>query len=174
MTVDCQLTIKDLFRSSIAHLSHVQPNGGGSYRKQQQCAQICSLFYFVFLLSSAQLSPSNLITLADLGLARVDDGGLLAVLDLARGRASGLKSADNLLGLLVGDLAKDDVAAIEPLSLDGGDEELGAVAAERRRLVRVWLTNKESKVQQEGFGGRLTCWGQRWPWTASKARCASP
>jgi len=31
----------------------------------------------------------------------------------------------------VGDLAEDDVLAIEPAGLDGGDEELGAVADER-------------------------------------------
>lgn len=67
-------------------------------------------------------------TRSDLVLARVHDGGLLAVLDLARSAAGGLEGADDLLRLLVGDLAKDNVAAIEPLSLDGGDEELRAVA----------------------------------------------
>ena len=33
------------------------------------------------------------------------------------------------------DLAEDDVAAVEPLGLDGGDEELGAVAV---RMVCQW------------------------------------
>lgn len=80
------------------------------------------LFCFSFALRSAQSAQ------ADLGLAGVDDSGLLAELDLARGGTGGLESADNLLGLLVGDLAEDDVAAIEPLSLDSGDEELRAVA----------------------------------------------
>lgn len=78
------------------------------------------------LLSSAQSTVPT--RQADLGLARVDDGRLLGVLDLARGRTGGLKRANNLLGRLVGDTAEDDVAAIEPLSLDGGDEELRAVA----------------------------------------------
>ena len=62
--------------------------------------------------------------------ARVNDGGLLAVLDSTRAGASGLKSLDDAQGLGVGNLAEDDVAAIEPRGLDGGDEELGAVAVQ--------------------------------------------
>ena len=60
---------------------------------------------------------------------RVDDGGLLRVLDGTGLGSSGLESPDNVQGLLVSDLAEDDVAAIEPRGHDGGDEELGAVAA---------------------------------------------
>lgn len=68
------------------------------------------------------------MTRSDLSLARVDDGGLLAVLDSTGTAAGGLEGLDDPLALLVGNLAEDDMAAIEPLSLDGGDEELGAVA----------------------------------------------
>jgi hypothetical protein len=61
-------------------------------------------------------------------LARGDNGGALAVLDGTTLRASGLKSSDDVQGGLVSNLAKDDVAAVEPRGDDGGDEELGTVA----------------------------------------------
>jgi len=64
---------------------------------------------------------------SSLVLTTVHNGGLLAVLHGARGATGSLESTDHTLGLLVGDLAEDDVAAIEPLSLDSGDEELRAV-----------------------------------------------
>lgn len=60
---------------------------------------------------------------------RVDDGGALAVLDSTGLGAGGLEGADDPHRLLVSDLAEDDVAAVEPRRDDGGDEELGAVAA---------------------------------------------
>ena len=63
-----------------------------------------------------------------LQLARLDNGGLLVVVDLAGAGAGGLEGLDNVQGLLVGDLAEDDVLAIEPAGDDGGDEELRAVA----------------------------------------------
>lgn len=63
---------------------------------------------------------------SDLELARIDDGG--GALD-GTGRASELlNSLDNLLSLLVGDLSEDNVAAVEPLGLHSGDEELRTVA----------------------------------------------
>lgn len=65
-----------------------------------------------------------------LQLTRVDNGGALLVLDGAGARASGLESLDNVEGFLVGDLAKNDVATVQPGGDDGGDEELGAVAVE--------------------------------------------
>ena len=68
-----------------------------------------------------------------LQLTRLDNGRALAVLDSTAARASGLNGLDNIHGLLVGDLAEDDVATVEPRGDDGGDEELGAVAAERVR-----------------------------------------
>ena len=61
-------------------------------------------------------------------LTRVNDGGLLAVLDGSAGGASGLNGLDDLHGLIVSDLAEDDVAAVQPGGGDGGDEELRAVA----------------------------------------------
>jgi hypothetical protein len=64
-----------------------------------------------------------------LELAGVDNGGLLGVVDGAGSGAGGLESPNDLHGLLVGNLAEDDVAAIEPSGLDGGDEELRTVAA---------------------------------------------
>lgn len=60
----------------------------------------------------------------NLGSARINDGGLLVVLDGTAGRAGGLESPDDVHGLLIGNLAEDDVAAIKPGGLDGGDEEL--------------------------------------------------
>lgn len=52
------------------------------------------------------------------------------MLDSTAARASGLEGLDNVQALLVGDLAEDDVAAVEPGGHDGGDKKLGAVAAE--------------------------------------------
>jgi hypothetical protein len=62
-----------------------------------------------------------------LSLTGLDDRGLLGELDGTRAGANALKSLDNLHGLVISDLAKDDVAAIEPGGDDGGDEELRAV-----------------------------------------------
>lgn len=63
-------------------------------------------------------------------LAGGGDGGGVLVLDGAGVAAASLNGADNTLGLniIVGNLAEDDVLAIEPRGDDGGDEELGAVA----------------------------------------------
>lgn len=63
-----------------------------------------------------------------LQLARLDNGGLLVVVDLSGAGAGSLEGLDNVQGLLVSDLAEDDVLAIEPAGDDGGNEELGAVA----------------------------------------------
>lgn len=72
-----------------------------------------------------------------LQLARLDNGGLLVVVDLSGAGAGGLKRLDDIHGLVVSDLAEDDVLAVEPAGDDGGDEELGAVAA--RECVSGWL-----------------------------------
>lgn len=69
-----------------------------------------------------------------LELARLDDGGLLGVVDLAGVGAGGLDRLHDVQGLLVGNLAEHDVLAIEPRGDDGGDEELGTVARRRQRL----------------------------------------
>ena len=63
-----------------------------------------------------------------LQLTRVNNGGTL-VLDSTAAGASSLTSLDDVEGLLVSDLAEDDVSAVEPRGDDGGDEELRAVAA---------------------------------------------
>jgi hypothetical protein len=57
----------------------------------------------------------------------VDDSGRFRTVDLARLTASVLDGLDNCHGLLVGNLTKDNMLAIEPLGLDSGDEELGAI-----------------------------------------------
>jgi len=57
----------------------------------------------------------------------LDDGRALAVLDGTAAGANSLKSLDNVERLLVGNLAEDDVAAVEPGGDNSGDEELGAV-----------------------------------------------
>jgi hypothetical protein len=58
----------------------------------------------------------------------VDDGRLELVLGSSRGGSVLLELFDNPHVLLL-DLTKDDVLAIEPRSDDSGDEELRAVAA---------------------------------------------
>ena len=63
-----------------------------------------------------------------LQLTRVDNGGLLAVLDGTAGGTGGLDGLDNSQTLIIGNLAENDVAAVQPGSRDGGDEELGPVA----------------------------------------------
>ena len=59
-------------------------------------------------------------------LAGLDDGGGALVLDRARVAAALLDGADNALGLnvVIGNLAEDDVLAVQPRGDDGGDEEL--------------------------------------------------
>lgn len=61
-------------------------------------------------------------------LAGLDDGGLLAILDGTAGGTGSLDSLDVPEGLVVGNLAEDNVASVQPGGHDGGDEELGAVA----------------------------------------------
>ena len=53
--------------------------------------------------------------------------GRLAVLDLASIAAGSLNRPNDPHGLLVSNLAEDDVLAIQPRGDDGGDEELRAV-----------------------------------------------
>lgn len=59
---------------------------------------------------------------------RLNNRWLLAVVDLAGTGASGLESFNDVQGLLVSDLAEDDVLAIKPAGDDGSNKELGAVA----------------------------------------------
>jgi len=57
--------------------------------------------------------PIVILCLSDLlGSAGVDDGGLKLELDLAGAGASVLEGLDDVHGLLVSDLAEDDVLAI--------------------------------------------------------------
>lgn len=67
-------------------------------------------------------------SLSYLQLTTVNDGGLVVGSDGTASGASLLKGLDNLHGLLVSDLAEDDVATVEPRGDDSGDEELRAVA----------------------------------------------
>ena len=63
-------------------------------------------------------------------LARAGDGWRRLVLDGTGVAAGSLDRLDNALRLdvVIGNLAEDDVLAVEPGGDDGGDEELGAVA----------------------------------------------
>ena len=70
------------------------------------------------------------IKLSNLKLTRLDNGWLLVVVDLSASTASSLESTDNTHGLLISDLAEDNVLAIEPSGDNGGNKELGAVARE--------------------------------------------
>lgn len=63
----------------------------------------------------------------------VDDGGLDIGADGTGGGTESLDLLDNVQGLGISDLAEDDVLAIEPRGDNGGDEELGAVAREKKR-----------------------------------------
>ena len=60
-----------------------------------------------------------------MALARRGNGDLLAW--TTGSRAERLDGLDDLKGLVISDLAEDDVLAIEPAGDDGGDEELRAV-----------------------------------------------
>ena len=82
---------------------------------------MCELGYY---------TGENQISCFSLQLARVDNGGPLAVLDGAALRTGGLKGLDDLERLRVSDLTEDDVSRVEPRGNDGGDEELRAVAGE--------------------------------------------
>lgn len=78
---------------------------------------------FRFLGKNARLIDS-------LQLARFDDGGAFVVFDGAALGPSSLEGFDDVHGLLVGDLAENDVSAVEPGGDNSGDEELGAVSGQ--------------------------------------------
>lgn len=59
---------------------------------------------------------------------RLDNGWLLAVVDLSTAGSGSFEGLDNVHRILVSDLTEDDVLAIEPAGDHGSDEELGAVA----------------------------------------------
>lgn len=73
--------------------------------------------------------------LVHLRVTAVDDGGLDSGSHGTRAAAKGLEILDNLHRVGVGNLAEDDVLAVEPGGDNSGDEELGTVAMERKRLV---------------------------------------
>ena len=66
-----------------------------------------------------------------LQLARCDNGGFLAVFDLAGIATGGFDGFHNVERLLVRDFAEDDVLTVEPAGDDGGDEELGSIAVKK-------------------------------------------
>jgi hypothetical protein len=68
-----------------------------------------------------------MVCATDLSLTAVDDGRAGVVLNSTALGSSSLQGADNVHGSLVGDLAEDDMALVQPRSDDSGDEELGAV-----------------------------------------------
>ena len=63
--------------------------------------------------------------------AGLHNHGLLAKFDGTTAGASSLEGLDDLHRVIINDLAEDDVAAVEPASLHGRDEELRAVAVKR-------------------------------------------
>ena len=66
---------------------------------------------------------------SNLQLTSVNDGGLDIGAHGTSVAAESLDLLDDLHGFLVGDLTEDNVLAVEPRGHNGGDEELGAVAA---------------------------------------------
>lgn len=73
---------------------------------------------------------------------RLGDGHTARDLEGAAGRAASLNGLDDVDGLLVSDLAEDDVAAVEPRGDDGGDEELRAVAGRECQCAELWRGKK--------------------------------
>lgn len=74
--------------------------------------------------------PLQSYSLLTSDLTRLDDRWwAVLVLDATAARAASLDRLDNALGLriIVGDLAEDNVAAVQPVGDNGGDEELRAV-----------------------------------------------
>ena len=61
--------------------------------------------------------------------AAVDYNGFEGKFDLTCTATGGFEVLDHLQTGIVGNLAEDDVLAIEPGGNDGGDEELGTVPA---------------------------------------------
>ena len=84
-------------------------------------AQGCLCLVTLFVLPTAAMSVCLLST-------TVDNGRLELQLDLTSTGTSLLEVLDNLHAVLICNLTKDDVLAIQPGSDDGGDEELRAVA----------------------------------------------
>ena len=76
-----------------------------------------------------------------LQLTAVDNGGLDVGADGAGGGAESLDLLHDLHGLGIGNLTEDDVLAIEPRGDNGGDEELGAVAADAVSCLRPNFTS---------------------------------
>lgn len=69
----------------------------------------------------------------------INDGGAVVVGDSTRLAAELLDLVHDIHTL--GDLAKDDVLAIEPAGLGNGDEELGAVPMQPKAISKVHLTH---------------------------------
>lgn len=72
-----------------------------------------------------------------------DGGGSTATLDGTRAGTASLDGLDDGHGgdVTGGDLAEDDVAAVEPAGHDGGDEELRAVAVREVSLHALLVFN---------------------------------
>jgi hypothetical protein len=81
-----------------------------------------------------------------LQLTRVDNGGTLLVLDSTAAGAGSLKSLDNVHGLLVSDLAENDVATVEPRGNNSGDEELRTVAGDIVSLIEFVVRSESAYV----------------------------
>ena len=78
----------------------------------------CLIFNFVWTVSCFLLAGTT-----------IDYDWLERELHLACAATGGLEVLDDLQTGIVGNLAEDDVLAIEPGGNDGGDEELGAIPA---------------------------------------------
>ena len=90
-------------------------------------------------------------------LTSLGDDRVLGVLNFSGTAASSLDSLDDLHRLLVRDFAKDDVLAVQPAGDNGGDEKLRSVADGIGKV-------SKGKMARQG-NAKLTCWGQRSPWT---------
>ena len=91
-------------------------------------SQISRLYHADNVLANWQMYGLSLYNAPFLQYTSGIDCWLLVVRNLTRPRSGSLKCLDNVQGLLVSDLTKDNVLAIQPGSDDSGDEELGAVA----------------------------------------------
>lgn len=80
-----------------------------------------------------------------LSSARVDDLG--GSTDSTAGATESLNSFDDIVS--AGNLAENNVLAIEPAGLDGGDEELGAVAINKSQLVAHYVPILLFSIEKE-------------------------
>ena len=88
-------------------------------------------------------------------LTSVNNGGLDVGADGTGVAAKGLDLLDDPEGLIVSNLAEDDVLAVEPRGHNGGDEELRAVAMRQSVLSPYHKTSRQKRRKTYVLGPAL-------------------